>query len=75
MNMKALTQEEQAWRENIIEAIVAGADMILICRHLDKCKIALEALRKEAAKSKAFSKRLGQAAGRMLALRNRLVSL
>jgi beta-N-acetylhexosaminidase len=70
MNMGALPQEIDAWKSALIDAVAAGCDMLLVCRHLERCKIALEALRQESAKSPAFRKRLKDAAARVTKLRH-----
>ncbi|SMF29463.1 beta-N-acetylhexosaminidase [Pseudobacteriovorax antillogorgiicola] len=69
MNMKAIPQDEQSWADAIIEAVSQGADMVLVCRDLGRCKLALERLRGEAAQSPAFSKRLQDAAHKVNSLR------
>ena len=69
MNMGALPQEIDAWKTALIDAVAAGCDMLLVCRHLERCKIALEALRHESAKSPAFKSRLEDAAERVTKLR------
>ena len=68
-NMHAVPQDEGGWQAALIEAILAGTDLLLVCKGLDRCKMALEAMRREAAKSKAFEKRLEEAAGRVTLLR------
>jgi len=72
MNMGALPQDVANWKEALIEAVAAGCDMLLVCRHLDRCKVALEALRDEASRSPAFRKRLEDAAQRVTDLRKGL---
>jgi beta-N-acetylhexosaminidase len=70
MNMGALPQEIDAWKAALIDAVAAGCDMLLVCRHLERCKIALEALRNESVKSPAFRQRLEDAAARVTKLRH-----
>jgi len=72
MNMGALPQEIQEWKHALVEAVAAGCDVLLVCRHLDRCYAALEALRLEARRSPAFSIRLDEAASRVTALRKGL---
>lgn len=72
MNMGAIPQSDQAWESALIEAILAGADMLLVCRHLERMERAVTALHHEAKKSPAFAARLDQAATRVLHLRRRL---
>lgn len=69
MNMGALPQEIAAWKSALIDAVAAGCDMLLVCRHLERCKVALLALREESAKSPAFKQRLEDAAARVTRLR------
>lgn len=69
MNMGALPQEIAAWKSALIDAVAAGCDMLLVCRHLERCKVALLALREESAKSPAFKQRLEDAATRVTHLR------
>lgn len=69
MLMKAIEQDEFLWVNRLIESIVAGVDLLLICRDLDRYKLALEGLRKEAAKSKEFDNRIQQAAKKVMNLR------
>lgn len=72
MNMGAIPQDETTWQEAIVDAIAAGADLVLVCRHLERCVLAHEAIQRAAAKSPAFSVRLAEAADRVLRLRTRL---
>lgn len=72
MNMKAVAQDDTSWKEAMVASIAAGCDLLLICRHLDRCQMALEALRKESARSLAFNKRLEEAAGRVKSFRLQL---
>ncbi len=72
MTMGAIGQDDAAWGDALIAAVTAGADMLLICRHVERGRFAHETLRRAAAKSPAFARRLDEAAGRVLALRRRL---
>lgn len=74
MNMGAMPQDIQAWKDALVEAVAAGADMLLVCRYLDKFQLAHEALVKAAAKSRAFDTRLTDAAARVLRFRSGLAS-
>ncbi len=69
MNMGALPQEIADWKDALIEAVAAGCDALLICRHLDRCYAALDALRTEARRSAAFNVRLEDAAWRVTKMR------
>lgn len=73
MNMGALPQDDQAWSQAIVDAVAAGTDLLLVCRHLEKCQLAYDTLVREAAKSPAFARRLDEAASRVLPMRQRLV--
>ena len=72
MIMGAIAQDDRGWAEAIVDAVQQGADMILVCRHLEKMRKAHEALTVAAKKSPAFARRLDEAAARVLALRTRL---
>lgn len=72
MNMGALPQDTQQWATALVDVLLAGCDMLLVCRHLDRCKLALEALRRESARSRAFKLRLEDAAQRVTSLRQGL---
>jgi len=74
MLMGALPQDILAWQDILVEAVVAGCDLLLVCKHLERCVKAWERMCSEAAKSPAFAKRLEDAANRMIALRRRLSS-
>jgi beta-N-acetylhexosaminidase len=69
MNMGALPQDVENWKAAMIDAVAAGCDMLLVCRHLPRYIMALEALRSESAKSSAFRSRLEDAASRVTKLR------
>ncbi len=69
MNMGALPQEMIAWQAALIDAVAAGCDALLVCRGLDRCYAALDALRGEAKRSPAFSARLDDAAKRVTKIR------
>lgn len=72
MNMGALPQDIQDWQEALVDAVAAGCDALLVCRHLERCVKALEALRREAARSPTFHARLEDAAARVTAMRRSL---
>lgn len=73
MNMDAIAQDKNAWGDAMVESVVAGTDMLLVCRKLDRMEYALAALRKEAARSSTFAKRLEDAAARVHKLRGDLL--
>ena len=74
MTMGAIPQDEKAWQAVLVEAIHAGADMLLVCRHLDRFRLAYEALAREAQVSVSFGRRLTEAANRVVSLRKTLPS-
>lgn len=73
MNMGALPQDVENWKSAMIDAVAAGCDMLLVCRHLPRYIMALEALRNESAKSAAFRLRLEDAASKVIKLRRELL--
>lgn len=72
MNMKAIDQSREPWSEAVVASIAAGADLVLVCRELERYRWAAEAIAKEAAKSPAFRARLDEAADRVRDVRSRL---
>lgn len=72
MNMGAIPQDGHDWEEALISAIAAGADMLLVCRHLERFVRAHIALTREAMRSRAFATRLEDAAARVTGLRGKL---
>jgi beta-N-acetylhexosaminidase len=72
MNMGAIPQDEKVWQEAIVEALVAGADMLLVCKHLERYRLAHEALTAAAARSAVCARRLEAAATSMYTLRRGL---
>jgi len=72
MNMGAVPQERAEWAAAIVESIAAGADMLLVCRHLERCELAYQTLRQAAEKSATFRSRLAEAAARVRLLRQKL---
>ena len=73
MNMGALPQQMTDWKEALIHAVAAGCDALLVCRHLDRCYAALDALRAESQRSPAFAARLDDAARRVTAMRRAFI--
>lgn len=72
MTMGAIPQDEKEWQAILVEAVRAGADMLLVCRHLERFRLAHEALTREAKSSESFAMRLTEAANRVLCLRKTL---
>ena len=75
MTMGAIPQDEKQWQQAIVEAVVAGTDLLLICRHIERCRLAIESLRAESARSPAFAATLEVAASRVFKLRGQLAPL
>jgi beta-N-acetylhexosaminidase len=71
--MEAVPQAEERWQAALIESILAGVDLLLVCKGLRRIELAVKTLAAEAQKSKAFAQRLEQAAQRVLRLRSKLL--
>lgn len=71
MNMKAIDQARGPWTEAIVASIAAGADLVLVCRELERYVWAVEAIEREAARSSAFRARLDDAMDRVIFTRGR----
>jgi beta-N-acetylhexosaminidase len=71
MMMAAMPQDRHEWTESLIDALMAGCDLLLVCRHLDRCYAAVEALDRAAAKSPSVSKRLEEASSRVTSFRRK----
>lgn len=69
MTMGAVPQDENDWRESILAAIHGGADMLLVCRHVERMRLAYETLTQAAKRSPETARRLEEAALRVLHLR------
>lgn len=69
MNMKAIGQDDATWKNALITAIANGADLVLVCEGLDRCRMAAEALQAEAKKSNAFAERVRQSLERVKRVR------
>ncbi len=74
MNMKAIAQDDQSWQQAIITAMAHGADLALVCRHVERAEMAIDGLMREAARSPAFAARLQDAAMRVRKYRSQLTS-
>lgn len=72
MNMGALPQDIADWKDALVDAVAAGCDALLVCKGLDRCIAALDALRTEARRSAAFAARLEDAASRVTSMRRGL---
>ena len=69
MNMKAIAQDAKLWQEAIIDTVVAGSDLILVCSQLENWRRAIDALEAEARRSVAFAKLLQAAAEKVRSFR------
>jgi beta-N-acetylhexosaminidase len=72
MNMKAISQNLNEWVGQIEEAIMAGSDLILICRDVQRITQAIDALAKRASESLGFRQRLIAAKASVDAFRKKL---
>ena len=72
MMMDAVRFADIEWKEFMVESIAAGCDLILICKGLDHWRMAVEALASQAKKSYFFSRRLEEAATKVMAFRQKL---
>lgn len=72
MNMKAIAQDRESWTAAVIASVAAGADLVLVCRELDRYRWASEALAREAQKSFAFHRRMSEAQKNLHSVRVRL---
>ena len=75
MNMEAINQSEDVWLDSMVECLMAGADLLLVCRHIEKTMKVWERFRIEAARSPAFSARLIEASEKVSKLRLTLPKL
>lgn len=74
LEMKAVA-ERVGWDELAPRAILAGCDMLLICRRRDPIEKSLQALKTWAASGRLPHKRIDEALGRVTALRERIAAL
>ena len=75
MNMEAIPQDRESWLEAVSQAILAGIDLILVCRGLEKCLTLVDYLEQQRKKSPALERRVEEALGRVAHLRKRLGAL
>ncbi len=71
-NMKAIAQDDTSWKDSVVQAIAAGCDLILVCEHLEKSHLAIDAIKREMKKSKAFTTRVKTSTERILRYRKSL---
>jgi beta-N-acetylhexosaminidase len=72
MRMGAVATERDAWHSYLIESVLAGVDLLLVCKGLSHWESAIDTLEKEAIRSTAFRNRLEVAASRVGKLRERV---
>jgi beta-N-acetylhexosaminidase len=72
MNMKAIAQDRESWTAAVIASVAAGADLVLVCRELDRYRWAVDALAREAQRSFSFHRRMNEALKRLTEARTRL---
>ena len=72
MNMKALPQEKLGWSGAIVKAAQAGSNLILVCRDLDRCEMAYEALHRASESSIELASHIKTSTKRILDLRLKL---
>jgi beta-N-acetylhexosaminidase len=70
--MGAIPQDLDKWSEKLIEAIVAGTDLLLICRDIERIERARTVLQHEIEHSQVFRKRISLASQRIAKLRRNL---
>jgi len=73
MNMGAIPQDRETWVEALIDALIAGSDLLLVCQHLERFEWAIEGINRAIKKSKALEMRVNQAAGRIAKTRAKLI--
>jgi beta-N-acetylhexosaminidase len=72
MNMKAIAQDRESWTGAVIASVAAGADLVLVCRELDRYRWAVDALAREAQRSFSFHRRMNEAMKKVFEVRQRL---
>lgn len=70
--MEAVPQSETRWQSALIEAVLAGVDLLLVCKGLRRIELAVKTLAAEARASKSFALRLEESSERILKLRQSL---
>ncbi len=68
MLMGAIPQSDKEWCQALIDSVRAGADLVLVCKGLDRAQIAYQCLTEEADKDSEFAHRLQDAALRVTRL-------
>ncbi|NRA45572.1 MAG: beta-N-acetylhexosaminidase [Oligoflexales bacterium] len=72
MTMGAITKSPTPWERLLIEAVTNGSDLALICNKLDAWEQAVSAFREESDSNPSFCLRVGQAAKRVRAFREKI---
>jgi beta-N-acetylhexosaminidase len=72
MNMAALPQDGLAWQEAIVDSVMAGNDLILVCQGLERCQLALLSLRSKIVKHDSFRDLVAMKAKKIMAVRTNL---
>ncbi len=72
MNMAAISQDEQMWSEALVESLMAGTDLFLVCRDIEKCFRAVDTFEKAQRKSSAVSEKIYKSVTRVRDLRRKL---
>ena len=73
LNMKALPQDYQTWGESLVEALMAGNDLLLVCRDIDRWAFGVDFLERSAKASPALAVRLENAATNVMNFRQSLI--
>ena len=72
LTMKAVPQEEGAWKDFVIETVLAGCDLLLICYGLEKWQMACDVLELEIKKSPTFKRYAEASSDRLQKFRQKL---
>lgn len=75
MNMGAVATDDGSWQEALVASVVAGVDLILVCRHVERAQLAVEALSRAAERDNRVLERLTAAANSVRSLRSQLPRL
>jgi beta-N-acetylhexosaminidase len=70
LEMKAIS-DHHGMDEAAVRSILAGVDLLLVCRQADRQQRAIDGLAREAGRSPSFQARLSEAAGRVALLASR----
>jgi len=70
--MEAVPQTDSRWQAALIESVLAGVDLLLVCKGLRRIEMAVKTLTAEARQSKVFAQRLEESSQRVLQFRKTL---